>query len=86
MKKIIKKLLPCLIVLLLALSIIGNWFLLNHKTHLEKKIDTLNEQLAEYGEDYIKYADLYNKCEYDLDGTMETLQKVTDELNALKKN
>lgn len=86
MKKIIKKLLPSFIILLLAFSIIGNWFLLNHNTHLEKKIDTLNERLAEYGEDYIKYADLYNKCEYDLDGTMETLQKVTDELNALKKN
>lgn len=86
MKKIIKKLLPVLIILLLALSIIGNWFLLNHNNHLSKKVDTLNEKLAEYSEDYIKYADLYNKCEYDLDGTMETLQKVTDELNALKKN
>lgn len=86
MKKIIKKLLPSLIILLLALSIVGNWFLLNHNTHLNKKIDILNEKLAEYDEDYIKYADLYNKCEYDLDGTMKTLQEVTDELNALKKN
>ena len=86
MKKIIKKLLPSLIILLLVFSIIGNWFLLNHNTHLNKKIDTLNEKLAEYDEDYIKYADLYNKCEYDLDGTIETLQEVTDELNALKKN
>lgn len=86
MKKIVKKLLLSLIILLLAISILGNWFLLNHNTHLDKKIDTLNEKLAEYSEDYIKYADLYNKCEYDLDGTMETLQKVTDELNALKKN
>lgn len=86
MKKIIKKLLPSLIILLLASSIVGNWFLLNHNNHLSKKVDTLNEKLAEYNEDYIKYADLYNKCEHDLDGTMETLQKVTDELNALKKN
>lgn len=86
MKKIVKKLLPSLIILLLALSIIGNWFLLNHNYHLSKKVDTLNEELAEYNEDYIKYADLYNKCEYDLDGTMKTLQEVTDELNALKKN
>ena len=86
MKKIIKKLLPSLIILLLALSIVGNWFLLNHNNHLSKKVDTLNEKLAEYDEDYIKYADLYNKCEQDLSGTMESLQKVTDELNTLKKN
>lgn len=86
MKKIIKKLLPSLIILLLALSIVGNWFLLNHNNHLSKKVDTLNEKLADYDEDYIKYADLYNKCEQDLNGTMESLQKVTDELNALKKN
>lgn len=86
MKKIIKKLLPSLIILLLALSIVGNWFLLNHNNHLSKKVDTLNEKLAEYDEDYIKYADLYNKCEQDLNGTMESLQKVTNELNTLKKN
>ncbi len=86
MKKIIKKLLPSLIILLLAGSLVGNWFLLNRNIHLNKKVDTLNEKLEVYNEDYIKYADLYNKCEFDLDGTMETLQKVTDELNALKKN
>lgn len=86
MKKIIKKLLPSLIILLLALSIVGNWFLLNRNNHLSNKVDTLNEKLAEYDEDYIKYADLYNKCEQDLNGTMESLQKVTDELNTLKKN
>lgn len=86
MKKIIKKLLPGLIILLLILSVVGNCFLLNHNNHLSKKVDTLNEKLAEYNEDYIKYADLYNKCEQDLNGTMESLQKVTDELNTLKKN
>lgn len=86
MKKIIKKLLPSLIILLLAVSLIGNWFLLNRNIHLNKKVDALNEKLEVYNEDYIKYADLYNKCESDLDGTMETLQKLTDELNALKKN
>ena len=82
MKKIIKKLLPSLIILLLAVSLAGNWFLLNRNIHLNKKVDELNEKLEVYNEDYIKYADLYNKCESDLDGTMESLQKVTDELNA----
>lgn len=81
MKKIIKKLLPSLVILLLALSIVGNWLLLNHNNHLSKKVDTLNEKLIEYD----KYADLYNKCEQDLNDTTKSLQKVTDELNALKK-
>ena len=58
MKKIIKKLLPSLIVLLLAGSLVGNWFLLNRNIHLNKKVDELNEKLEVYNEDYIKYDEL----------------------------
>lgn len=85
MKRIIKKLLLPALILLLAISITGNWFLLNRSLHLTKKVDTLNEKLEAYDEDYRLYADLYNECEFDLDGTMETLEKTTKELEALKK-
>ena len=48
MKRIIRKILPFIIILFLAASIIGNWFLLNHNTHLNKKIDELNKQVEKY--------------------------------------
>lgn len=52
----------------------------------DKQIKELEEKLAEYGEDYRLYSDLYNECEFNLDKTMETLDKTIKERDALKKN
>lgn len=52
----------------------------------DKHIKELEAKLAEYGEDYMLYADLYNECEFNLDSTMKTLEETIKERDALKKN
>lgn len=52
----------------------------------DKHIKELEKKLAEYGEDYMLYADLYNECEFNLDSTMKTLEETIKERDALKKN
>ena len=87
MKNKIRNLVLSIMVLVLAFSLTGNWFLLNRNHHLNKKIDTLAEKAQAYDEieeDYIKYFDLYDKCEFDLNGTMETLEVITKENATLK--
>ena len=89
MKRIIRKILPFIIMSFLIASIIGNWFLLNHNTHLNKKIDELNKQVEKYQaieEDYKSYYELYNNCEFNLNETMKTLEVQSKELESLKKN
>lgn len=87
MKNKIKNLVLSIMILVLAFSLTENWFLLNRNHHLNKKIDTLTEKAQAYDkveEDYIKYFDLYDKCEFDLNGTMETLETITKENTTLK--
>ena len=78
MKKIIKRIIVPILVLLLMGSIITITFLWRDNYHLHKKYDGIEE-------DYIKYADLYDKCEFDLNETMKTLDDLTKEHDALKK-
>ena len=87
MKKKIRNLVLSIMILVLAFSLTGNWFLLNRNRHLNKKIDTLTEKAQAYDEieeDYIKYFDLYDKCEFDFNGTMETLEVITEKNTLLK--
>lgn len=87
MKNKIRNLVLSIMILVLAFSLTGNWFLLNRNRHLNKKVDTLTEKAQAYDEieeDYIKYFDLYDKCEFDLNGTMETLEAITKENASLK--
>ena len=87
MKNKIRNLVLSIMILVLAFSLTGNWFLLNRNSHLNKKVNTLTEKAQAYDEieeDYIKYFDLYDKCEFDLNGTMETLEAMTKENAALK--
>lgn len=87
MKNKIRNLVLSIMILILAFSLTGNWFLLNRNHHLNKKINTLTEKAQAYDEieeDYIKYFDLYDKCEFDLNGTMETLEVITKENATLK--
>ena len=89
MKRIIRKIIPAIIILFLGASIIGNWFLLNQNFHLNKKIEELNKEAEKYQaieEDYKSYFELYNNCEFNLSETMKTLEAQTKELEALKKN
>ena len=48
MKRIIRKIIPAIIILFLGASIIGNWFLLNQNFHLNKKIEELNKEAEKY--------------------------------------
>lgn len=87
MKNKIRNLVLSIMILVLAFSLTGNWFLLNRNRHLNKRVDTLTEKAQAYDEieeDYIKYFDLYDKCEFDLNGTMETLEAITKENTTLK--
>ena len=87
MKNKIRNLVLSIMILVLAFSLTGNLFLLNRNRHLNKRVDTLTEKAQAYDEieeDYIKYFDLYDKCEFDLNGTMETLEAITKENAALK--
>lgn len=87
MKNKIRNLVLSIMILVLAFSLTGNWFLLNRNHHLNKRVDILTEKAQAYDEieeDYIKYFDLYDKCEFDLNGTMETLEAITKENAALK--
>lgn len=86
MKKTIRNIVLAVLVLGLAFSITGNWFLLSDNRHLNKKIDTLEKELSKYDEDYKMYYDLYNNCEFNLNETMKTLEEQTKELQSLKKN
>jgi hypothetical protein len=86
MKKTIRNIVLAVLVLGLAFSITGNWFLLSDNRHLNKKIDTLEKELGKYDEDYKMYYDLYDNCEFNLNETMKTLEEQTKELQSLKKN